>query len=279
MTHFVLFILELVTIISEVILLGFLWWEWSIAHIFRPSLTSSGQGCTTSTAMAFSPWIAIVSQHVLSWVFPGCLLTAVFSRPYSEWNCRDVSTFKKWNFYPLLKWQTGVWSLQLCHCEFAAQTLYDCFHFVLGSIWTPVHTIVQNLSRKLMNNEPKVTETIEALCGAVSWTCRHDVLLWSCVMNMSTWRAFVKMCYERAEMTCFCRIVSWTCLHDVQCVELCHKLADYVLLWSCVMNIEHTLQEILPVRNNSYAHNFDITLGIRRACFIHCCEICVHLGK
>jgi hypothetical protein len=77
-------------------------------------LASSGQGCTTSTAMTFSPWIAIVSRHVLSWVFPGCLLTAVFSRPYSEWNCRDVSTFKKLKFYPLLKWQTSVWSLQLC---------------------------------------------------------------------------------------------------------------------------------------------------------------------
>jgi hypothetical protein len=154
------------------------------------------------------PWIAIVIWHVLSWECPGCLLTVVFSRPYSEWNSRDVSSFTKLNFYPLLKWQTGVWSLQLCHCEFASRTLYDCFHFVLGSIWNPVHTIVPTLSRKSMNNEPNLTETIEALCGAVMnlsitcfcgdvpWTCWHDVLLWSCVVNLP--------------ITSFFWAVSWT---------------------------------------------------------------------
>lgn len=94
------------------------------------------------------PWIAIVIRHVLSWVFPGCLLTAIFSRPYFEFNCREVSTFTKLNFYPLLKWQTAVWSLQLCRCEFAVRTFYGCFHFVLGSIWTHVQVIVRNLSQK-----------------------------------------------------------------------------------------------------------------------------------
>lgn len=49
-------------------------------------------------------------------------------------------------------------------------------------------------------------------------------------------------------------------------MELCHELADNVLLSSCVMYIGQILQEILSVRNNAHANNFDITSDIRRAC-------------
>lgn len=178
----------------------------------------------------------------------------------------------------MLKWQTSVWSLQLCHCVFAVRIFYNCFHSVLGSIWTPAHTIVPTRSRKSMNNESKVTQTT-ALCGAVSWTCWHDVLLWICVMNMPTWRALCGAVTWTCLHEVFCGDVSWTFRHDVNCVELCHEHADNLLLWSCVMNIEHILQEILSVRNNAHASNFDITSGIRRVGFVYFCELRVHLGK